>query len=246
MLATLSRITHEKFVDDEIGRLLERLRPFEESHPYDSDEASLIRVTRRDWEKARRVPASLREEMTREAAHGHQAWVEARRTSDFASFLPYLRRNVELKLRYVECFEWSDSPYTVLLDDYEPFMTTTEVAEIFARLRPALTELIFTRRPTSTRRSSRGRFPPDRSAPSPSECSRRLGLTDGSWRLDPTVHPFCTSFSNRDIRLTTRYHENDLESIWSTLHEAGPRALRARHRRLARADAARGRRPRWA
>jgi len=48
-----------------------------------------------------------------------------------------------------------------------------------------------------------------------------LGFDEGAWRLDPTAHPFCTSFSNRDVRLTTRYHPDDLESVWSTLHEAG-------------------------
>ena len=50
-LATLGRIIHERFTDPEIGRLLERLAPHAESLPYDSDEASLIRVTRRDWRK---------------------------------------------------------------------------------------------------------------------------------------------------------------------------------------------------
>ena len=77
-LATLSRIAHERFVDDEIGRLLDDLAPLEASAGHDSDKASLVRVTRRDWEKARRVPAELRAEMTREAARGHNAWVEAR------------------------------------------------------------------------------------------------------------------------------------------------------------------------
>jgi carboxypeptidase Taq len=219
-LATLSRITHEKFVDDEIGRLLEQLRPFEESHDYDSDEASLVRVTRREWEKARRVPASLREHMTRAAVHGRQAWVEARRASDFGSFLPYLRRNLELKLRYVDCFEWSDSPYTPLLDDYEPFMTTTEVAEVFAQLRPALTELI-REAPEVDASFLAGTFPADEQRAFAERVLATLGLAEGSWRLDPTVHPFCTSFSNRDIRLTTRYQESDLESVWSSLHEAG-------------------------
>ena len=49
-LATISRIAHESFTDDEVGRLLERLRPLEESLDYDSDDASLIRVARRDWD----------------------------------------------------------------------------------------------------------------------------------------------------------------------------------------------------
>ena len=88
-------------------------------------------------------------------------------------------------------------------------------------LRPALTELVAAaprgRRLVPPRRLRR----PTRSARSPSACSRRSGFEDGAWRLDPTAHPFCTSFSNRDVRLTTRYQPDDLESVWSTLHEAG-------------------------
>ena len=141
-LATLSKVAHERFVDDEIGRLLERLRPLEESLEYDSDDASLIRVTRRDWEKQRRVPTELRAELTRAAALGNQVWIEARATNDFAKFLPALQRNLELKRRYVDCFEWDDSPYTPLLDDFEPYMKTTEVAEVFGTIRPVLAELV--------------------------------------------------------------------------------------------------------
>jgi carboxypeptidase Taq len=219
-LATLGRISHERFTDPEVGRLLDRLAPLEESYPYDSYESSLVRVTRRDWEKQRRVPADLEEEMTRAAASGHHAWVEARRNRDFASFLPYLERNVELKRRYVECFEWTDSPYTPLLDDYEPGMLTTEVREVFAVLRPALTEIV-AGAPEVDASFLHGDFSVDAQRAFANLMVSTLGLTEGSWRLDPTVHPFCTSFSNRDVRLTTRYRDDDLESIWSTLHEAG-------------------------
>ena len=141
-LATLGRIAHDKFVDADVGSLLERLRPLEESLAYDSDDASLIRVTRRDWEKERRVPSDLRAEMTRAGVQGHQIWVEARASSNFASFLPALERNLELKRRYVACFEWDDSPYTPLLDDYEPLMQTSEVAEVFDTIQPMLSELV--------------------------------------------------------------------------------------------------------
>ncbi len=219
-LATLGRIAHERFIDDEVGRLLDAAEPIVESLQYDSDDRSLVRVTRRDWEKARRVPTTLREEMTRAAARGHHAWVEARRTSDFASFLPYLRANVDLKRRYVECFEWSDSPYTPLLDDYEPGMRTTEVREVFAVLRPALTEIVASA-PEVDASFLHGDFPPDAQRAFAERILRTLGFEDDAWRLDPTAHPFCTSFSNRDVRLTTRYRPDDLESVWSTLHEAG-------------------------
>jgi carboxypeptidase Taq len=220
-LSTLGRIAHERFTDDEIGRLLDRAQLEVASLPYDADDRSLVRVTRRDWEKARRVPSELRAEMTLQGARGHHAWVEARRTSDFASFLPYLERNVELKRRYVECFEWSDSPYTPLLDDYEPGMLTTEVRDVFAALRPRLTELVASAPDVDASFLAGGHFPPEAQQAFAERVIRTMGFDDDAWRLDPTAHPFCTSFSNRDVRLTTRYRPDDLESIWSTMHEAG-------------------------
>jgi carboxypeptidase Taq len=219
-LATLGRLAHEKFVDDEIGSLLERLRPYEESLEYDSDDASLIRVTQRDWEKARRVPAELRAEMVRAAVRGHHVWVEARQASDFKAFLPALEKNLELKRRYVECFEWDDSPYTPLLDDFEPFMKTTEVAEVFEAIRPVLSELVQAA-PMIDASFLDMPFPIDEQRRFADRVLDTLGFDDGAWRLDTTVHPFCISFSNRDIRLTTRYHETGIESLWSTMHEAG-------------------------
>jgi carboxypeptidase Taq len=219
-LATLGRIAHDRFTDDEVGHLLDAAETLVAALPYDSDDASLVRVTRRDWEKARRVPTDLREEMTREAARGHHAWVQARRDSDYASFRPYLERNLELKRRYVDCFEWSDSPYTPLLDDYEPGMSTTEVRDVFAVLRPALSELVASA-PEVDASFLHGAFPADEQRAFAEQVLATLGFDDGAWRLDPTAHPFCTSFSNRDVRLTTRYHPGNLESVWSTLHESG-------------------------
>jgi Zn-dependent M32 family carboxypeptidase len=67
-LGTLDRFTHELFIDDEIGRLLEDVRGYEESLDPDSDDACLIRVTRRDYEKASRVSPDLRAELTRSGA----------------------------------------------------------------------------------------------------------------------------------------------------------------------------------
>ena len=57
--ALLARIAQEKFTDQRIGKLLDDLRPYEESLPYDSDDASLIRVTRREYERALQDPAGI-------------------------------------------------------------------------------------------------------------------------------------------------------------------------------------------
>jgi carboxypeptidase Taq len=219
-VGTIGRIAHERFVDEEIGALVERLRPYEESLEYDSDDASLIRVTRRDWEKARRIPAELRAEMLRAGVRGHQIWVAARAQNDFASFLPVLEQNLELKRRYVDCFDWEDSPYTPLLDDFEPFMTTTEVAEVFGVVRPTLSELVQAA-PRVEASFLDDHYPQRLQREFAERVLAVIGFEDGAWRLDTTVHPFCTSFSTRDIRLTTRYHETGLESFWSTMHESG-------------------------
>ncbi len=218
-MATLSRIVHERFTDDEVGRLLERLRAVEETLDYDSDDASLIRVTRRDWEKQRRVPTELRVEMVRAAALGNQVWIRAREENDFASFLPALERNFELKRQYVECFDWDDSPYTPLLDDFEPHMKTSEVAEVFGTIRPVLTELV-REAPRVDASFLHQSYPVDEQKRFYERILATLGFEEGSYRLDPTVHPFCTSFSRRDVRMTTRF-ESGLDGLWSTLHEAG-------------------------
>ena len=161
-----------------------------------------------------------RAEMTRAGAQGHIVWVEARANNDFASFLPALERNLELKQRYVECFEWDDSPYTPLLDDFEPGMKTSEVAEVFDTIQPVLSELV-KEAPRIDASFLELPYPEKLQREFAERVLATLGFTDGAWRLDETVHPFCTSFSTRDVRLTTRYHEIGLESLWSTMHEAG-------------------------
>jgi carboxypeptidase Taq len=219
-LGTIGRIAHEMFVDDEVGSLLERLRPYEESLDYDSDDASLIRVTRRDWEKARRVPSELRADMLRAGSRGHHIWVDARARDDFEAFLPALEQNLELKRRYVECFEWDDSPYTPLLDDFEPFMKTTEVADVFDSIKPVLSELV-REAPEIDASFLHVPYPHVQQREFAERILATVGFEDGAWRLDTTVHPFCTSFSTRDVRLTTRYEETGFKSLWSTMHEAG-------------------------
>ena len=223
-LATLSRLAHERFVSDEIGQLLEELAADEESLDDSSDEASLIRITRRDYEKARRVPPELRAEMTRAASLALPVWDEAKRTSDFPLFRPHLERNLELRRRYVECFDAGDEEYDILLDDYEPGMTTAEVRAVFDALKAELVPLIEAigeRADTVDDSCLRGTFPVARQQEFELAVLERFGFTPASWRLDETVHPFAANGSAADIRLTTRRREGDLNAIFATMHEFG-------------------------
>jgi carboxypeptidase Taq len=220
-LATIGRISHEALTSDEMGRLLNKLEPFEDTLEYDSDEASLIRVVRRDWEKARRVPAELRAEMSRAASLAMPVWVKARQDSDFSQFLPALRHNFDLRRRYVECFDDYDEPYDVLLDDFEPGMKTAEVRAVFDRLKQEQVPLAAAARAVGERPVRDLTFPLEGQQEFELKVIRRFGFDPSEWRLDTAVHPFASSIATTDIRLTTRYFDDNLDGLFGTMHECG-------------------------
>ena len=221
-LTTLDRVAHEKFVSDEIGRLLDELAPHEHDLDYDSDEASLIRTSRRDWEKARRVPADLAAEMVGAGAEAHDVWAKAREENDFATFLPHLERAVELKRRYIDCFEGYDEPYDVLLDDYEPGMKTAEVRAVFDELKADLVPLIAEVGSSEPDEDFMGGpFGIDAQHEMSLRIIERFGFDPQFFRLDLTVHPFAATSATHDIRLTTRYDEGDITSLFTAMHECG-------------------------
>jgi carboxypeptidase Taq len=221
-MATLRRLSHELLVADETGRLLEQLRPQEESLEPGSDDGALLRLVRRDYEKAVRVPADLRAEMARASAEARPVWVKAKAESDFASFLPALERAIELRLQYIACFDDVDEPYDVLLDDFEPETTTAEVTAIFDELKPEVVPLIAALRDEEVDDAFlTGTFPVDRQEAIAKEVVALFGMRPDSWRLDPTEHPFASGTGVDDIRLTTTYDPQTLKSLFSTMHEYG-------------------------
>ena len=223
-LATIDRFSHELFVSDETGKLLDELAEHESALDPESIDAALIRVTRRDYEKARRVPPELQAEITKAEVLGVMAWAEARRNSDFEAFLPYLEKNVALKRRYIECFkDTGRSDYDILLDDYQEGARSEEITAVFERIKEVVIPLIREVKAAEPVPSdfAHGHFPVEKQELIGREILEGLGYSSESWRLDPTVHPFATSISVDDIRLTTRYSEADAESIFHTAHEFG-------------------------
>jgi len=220
-LATVGRIAHTKFISADIGRLLDDLRGFGEQHDYDSFEASLIRVASRDWEKASKVPPDLRAEMSRSASLANPVWVAARRDNDFSSFLPVLRKNLDLRKRYIDCFEVGDEPYDIVLDDYERGMKTAEVRRIFDYLKEHQAPLVKEVAERTQVEKREKTFDIDAQKIFELEVVREFGFSADSWRLDPTVHPFASGTGVTDIRITTRYFTDGLEGLFGTMHEFG-------------------------
>jgi carboxypeptidase Taq len=227
-LATLARISHELFVDDQTGRLLEGSAAEVEGADPDSDDVRLVALVRRQWDKARRVPPDLAAELTRAASMGQDAWVAAREASDFQAFAPYLERNFELAGRYVECHLGSDGfrcPYDVMLDDYEPQMPTADVARMFAELKGSLVPMIA--RATAEGASGdpdliHGPFPVDKQRALVRDVVGLMGFDDASWRIDDTVHPFASRIGVGDIRITVRWDEQYFPmGLYGAMHECG-------------------------
>jgi carboxypeptidase Taq len=223
-LGTIARLTHEKAIAPEIGALLDEAEPWAEEQGYDSDEASLVRVMRRDYDKLTRVPPELTAEMSRAGAMAEPVWQEARKASDWAMFQPHLENAIALKRRYVECFDPADEDYDILLDDYEPGMKTAEVRAVFDELKVGLVPLIAEIAENADAVDGScmsGDFPIDAQKAVESAILADFGFTGDSWRLDETVHPFASRSGPDDIRLTTKHVPTSLSSIFSSMHEFG-------------------------
>ena len=222
--ATLDSIAHELFTSPETDRLLTELEPYVDSIDPDSDDACLVRVTREDYEKQVRVPAELRAEAIKAATAGFQVWREARPANDFESFRPYLERHIELRHEYVECFPPADEAYDVLLDDYERGMKTAEVRDVFDRVKEVLVPLIAEAAEAygdDGERILERTFPVEAQQELSREIIDMLGHREGAWRIDPTAHPFASGGGVNDIRITTKYEQPGLESLFATIHEYG-------------------------
>ena len=115
--ATLGKLAHEKFVDPALGRLLDALAPFAETLPHDPDDASLIRVVRRDFEKAIKVPGEYVARANELGSASYDAWKRARPANDFAATAPFLERLVDCRREYASFFAPSADIADPLIDD---------------------------------------------------------------------------------------------------------------------------------
>jgi len=216
-LATVDRLSHELATSDEIGAWLEELDGSELAE-IDRD---VVRVARRDFERQRSVPAELVGERAQAAAAGQSAWERARADSDFAAFAPALARNVELARAYAACFKNVRRAYDALLYDFDYGVTTELVEAVFGPLAEGLGPLIAGVGQQAAPPTERVCIPFETQRAAVSATLRRLGVSEDSWRVDVSAHPFSEAVSRRDTRVTTRYESSGVESLIAALHEFG-------------------------
>ena len=223
-LSTLARITHDKFTSPRIGELLDGLSRTTSLKDPNSDDARLVKVTAREYAKQTKISAEWVTEYAQATAMAQDAWVAARTESNFAKFQPHLEKVVDLKRKYAEFFAPYDHVYDPLLDDYEPGLKTEEVKTIFSRLREEQVKLIkeISQKPQVDDSFIMQDYGESKQWEFGVDVITRFGYDWQNGRQDKAAHPFTTTFGYGDIRITTRFlNNNGVSSLFSSMHEAG-------------------------
>ncbi|MFP5298651.1 MAG: carboxypeptidase M32 [Actinomycetota bacterium] len=220
-LATLQAISHDRLTDPEMGGLLDELSA---DDSLDEWQKASVRNTKREYDKATKVPEALVRELAELEATAYQVWTEARPADDFKMLQPHLERMLVLKKEAADAIGFENERYDALLDDFEPGMTAKEVEAMFGelgdRLRPLVDAIIDAagEEPAFANRT----YDP---AEQVSFCSWLVGemrydLQGG--RLDTSPHPFTMTVGSGDVRQTTKADPSDLlMSIFGVAHETG-------------------------
>lgn len=223
-MATLGELTQERATHPRLGELLDELQEFEENHDYDSFEASLIRVARRDYARATKVPPEFLARAYAHSADAYDTWTRARPADDFDLVRPKLEKTLDLSREYAEFFPDRDHVADPLIAERDYGMTVEQIESVFDELRQGLVPLVeaITSESSADRSPVLGDFDEGAQREFGERVIRDFGYDFERGRQDKTHHPFMTRFSIDDVRITTRFKEDDLtEGLFSTLHEAG-------------------------
>jgi carboxypeptidase Taq len=227
-IAYVESLAHDRLVAPELGDLLAALGSTTAAPLGDGSleprERAYLRVLRRDYDRAAKLPSSLVAELARATSLAHAAWISARAKNDFPVFGPHLERIVELKKRQADCLGSGAKPYDALLDIFEPGSTEASISGVFAGLRRDLVLLLgkIESRPRVDDSCLHGHCPAERQAAISGWIMDVMAYDRERGRLDTVAHPFTTTLGADDVRITTRYIEDFFpSSLFSTAHEAG-------------------------
>ena len=220
-LATLSEISHNLSVDDDYGKLLEKL----DGHSnLSKDERRNVELSLKAFRKSQKYTAEFVKNHSISVSEAFQSWDKAKKENDFSIFQPKLEKLVELKRQECEILGYTNHPYDALLDQFEPYTKTADIEKVFEdvkqKLVPFVKELIDKKQNEDAfmyqyfEKQKQWNFGID--------LLKQMGYDFEAGRQDLSSHPFSIHFSAQDARVTTRIDENNLnEMIWSCIHEGG-------------------------
>lgn len=225
-MATLQGIAHGRWTDPRLGELLAELDGSVTQPSFTDADRALVREARRAYDRATKLPRELVEEIERVKVASFEAWVTARKKSDFASFAPWLQRTVALQREVADRLGFGETRYDVLLDEYEPGLTSKRVDELFAPVREVSATLLKRIQSSGTSVDASSLYGSFSNQGQNVLCERvlqRIGYDLAHGQIAVSAHPFTTSFGAPfDVRLTVRFDEKYLPtSLMAALHEGG-------------------------
>ncbi|WP_170007102.1 carboxypeptidase M32 [Bacillus fonticola] len=222
---TLAEEVFALSTSEQMGQFLARLREKDAQTELAQEERAAVRERAKSYERSKKVPPELNKEYVLLSSNANQAWEQAREENNFEAYRPYLEKMVDLQRKFAELYGYGDHPYDALLADYEPGFTVEILDELFQSLRDKTVSLL-QRIQAAPNQPDTSIFDKKYDAKAQENFSKyllpHLGFDTDAGRLDETVHPFALAVNTGDIRLTTRYLEDNVRSsIFGTIHETG-------------------------
>jgi carboxypeptidase Taq len=223
-MAALEGLAHEAATDTAIGRLLDELQPYADSLPPDHDDAALLRVSRRSYERRTKVPAEFAAAFAGHMAESYSQWAVARPANDFRGVQGALEKTLDMSRQYAGFFPGYQHIADPLIDANDYGMSAAQIRPLFEELRRQLSPLVkaIGAAPQVDDRVLHHHYPEALQAQVGNAIVADLGFDFNRGRQDKTHHPFMTKFAWGDVRITTRYNETDLgDGLFSSIHETG-------------------------
>lgn len=223
-LATLEGLAHEKAIDPGLGKLLETLQPTADSLPQESADASLIRIATRDYEREIKIPPRFTAEFSEHTSHTYENWAKARSERNFKIVEPFLAKTLDYSRQLANFYPGYEHIADPLIDALDEGLNVSTVRPLFDELRRELVPLVqhIVSFPPADDSCLKQAFAEAKQWEFGLKVAKALGYDFEKGRQDKSPHPFTTSFSIQDVRITTRVKENQLtEGLFSTIHETG-------------------------
>ncbi|SEP66068.1 carboxypeptidase M32 [Piscibacillus halophilus] len=219
-LSFLSQKVHELKTSDQMKSYIDQLK--NSSDPVIKRSVELVE---KEYNQSRKIPVEEYKEFVELTSQAESVWTEAREKSDFEMFRPYLEKIVAFNIKFAEYWGYKENRYDALLDNYEPGVTVKTLDQVFPKLRDDLGILI-EKVNTSTDKPNTDailtHFPKEKQEAFALKVLEKMGYDFKAGRLDETVHPFAININHDDVRVTTRYDENDFRmAVFGTVHEGG-------------------------
>lgn len=220
----LYRIYHRLLTSDRLKKILDELNKESVNADLNDTQKAAVREMTRDFERRYNIPDELVKEMAKVSSKAQAAWEKARAKSDFDHFLPYLEKQVELKKEAAEYIGYENEPYDALVDAFEPGFTAKKIKKIFDPMKKKLASIVEGIQEKNVV-PGKGVFKGKKfDIGKQKELCRDLAGTIGydfeHGRLDEAVHPFTIGMDD-DVRITNRYTDGNISSLFSLLHESG-------------------------